>query len=150
MGDSLPSEQIGTFHWIKLALTSATTIKWLVLLVLGAGTVTNQSVQNAAVGLLPAWGSEESLPIPDGQVSAPTADAVGDAFRAQVKQSIRSLNAAVNANTSSINSVRNYSGALHDQVGIRVDALEDQLSASDARNYENLQAQMDVIKELVN
>ena len=95
-------------------------------------------------------GGEETLPIPDGQLITPEEDAANDVFRAQVRQSIQAINAAVNANTSAIESTRRYSGTLNDQTDLRVDQLEDMLNQSDATNFEALQLQMDTIKKLVN
>lgn len=75
MGDeALPTEKIGAFHWVKLGLTSATTIKWIVLLVLGAGTLTNEAVQNTAADLV-GWAEteEEDSTIPEGETVVPAA-----------------------------------------------------------------------------
>ena len=95
-------------------------------------------------------GDEAILPIPDGQLVTPDEDAANNVFRAQVRQSLQAINAAVNANTSSIESVRRYSGTLNDQTDLRVDTLEDMLNQSDKSNFEALQLQMDTIKKLVN
>ena len=97
-----PANQIGAFHWVKLGLTSATTIKWIVVLVLGAGTLTNETVQNAASELVNWSPVEEPLPIPEGETVVP--DVVG--INPQVRQSLRSMNSAVNAHKGELAALR--------------------------------------------
>jgi hypothetical protein len=129
-----------------------TNIKTVILLssMLGFGTLYgNVDAVNTAVNNL-IGNNEEALPIPDGQLTTPDPEATESAFRAQVRQSLEALTRAVNANTSAVESTRAYSGALSGEVDKRVDSLEDQLNASDARNFESLQQQLTEIKKLVN
>ncbi len=104
MGDEeLPADKIGAFHWVKLMLTSATTLKWLIVLILGTGTVTNSAVQETVMNALPGdWGEEEeSLPIPDGETTLPA-----PGINPEVRQSLNALNRAVNTQAGEIQSLK--------------------------------------------
>ncbi len=136
MSETLPAEKIGAFHWVKLALTSVTTIKWLIVLLIG-GAATNSDVQGLAKDILPSWGQTETLPIPDGQLTTPTIDATADSFRAQVRQSLAAMNKAINTNTAK-------NAALEK----RVDSTDNRIDQAEATNFSP--AEISNIRELVN
>ena len=112
MGDEeLPVENIGTFHWLKLFLTSAATIKWIIIgsmSVLGLGTVTNPVVQEKVMSLLDPVVEEKPLPIPAGYVPrAPVATGPDfSAFHAQVKQSLAAMKIAIDSHTAQLTQLR--------------------------------------------
>jgi hypothetical protein len=114
-------EKIGFIHWMRLLLTNAATIKWLIIggmSILGVGTVTNPMVQEKAVTIfetVTGTAEPEILPVPEGEVP-PTPVAVRDdsAFHAQVRQSLAAMKQAIDNNKAGIIII-----------GLDIDELED-------------------------
>jgi len=141
--EELPVDKIGTFHWFKLFLTSAATIKWLIIgsmSLLGLGTVTNPAVQEKVMNLIDPVVKEEPLPIPAGYVPlAPTAAGPDhSAFHAQVRQSLASIKIAIDSHTAQLTQLR-----------ATVVEVEIQLAKESAYQDLQLDDRITVIEELV-
>jgi hypothetical protein len=95
------------FHWVKLLITSAPLLKGLAVILItfmGLGTATNPMIQEQ---LAAVFESEPPLPIPVGQVPpAPTVSPDDSAFKAQVRQSLTAINAAVNQQSAQIEALK--------------------------------------------
>jgi hypothetical protein len=129
MTEELPAEKIGAFHWVKLMLTSATTIKWLVVLILGAGTVTNSAVQEQVMSVFET--SEEVPPIPAGETTVPEAPGINPL----VTQSLNAMDRKLGTHDAEILSLKEDLFELEqrrtaesdrddDQLGTRIQTLE--------------------------
>ena len=125
---------------MKLALTSATTIKWLVMLVLGAGAVTNATVQDTLQEMLPSWGQDESLPIPEGEVVAPSTSVnqADDAFRAQLTQSLHSMKRLLDKHSGEIK-----------VLALEIDEMEERVEAESDAGDLKLDERLTHVEELV-
>jgi hypothetical protein len=99
-----PTQMSRFYHWVKMGLTSAGTIKWIVFLLAGTGAATNATVQEMLVDNLPSWGdaTEVVVPIPTGQTVVPQPAGINP----QVILSLQSLQAAVDQHTAALLAVK--------------------------------------------
>ena len=98
------------FHWVKLLITSAPLLKGLAVILItfmGLGTATNPMIQERLASVFESQPIEPPLPIPVGQVPpAPTVSPDNSAFKAQVRQSLTAINAAVNQQSAQIEALK--------------------------------------------
>ena len=96
------------FHWVKLLITSAPLLKGLAVILItfmGFGTATNPMIQEQLASVFES--EPVTLPIPVGQVPpAPTVSPDDSAFKAQVRQSLTAINAAVNQQSAQIEALK--------------------------------------------
>ena len=120
-----PARMSRFFHWCKLGFSSIGPIKWLVLLVLGAGTATNEAIQNTVMDAL----TSEPLPIPAGETVVP------NTISPELRQSLNSMDRKLGTHDAEILSLKQDIFELEqrrtaesdrddDQLGTRIQTLE--------------------------
>lgn len=119
------------YHWVKLGFSSIGPIKWIILLVLGTGTATNESVQSTVTELFES--EPATLPIPEGETVLPP-----PGINPEVRQSLGALNSAVNKQASQIKAL---------QIELR-ELEERRMEQSDAKDLK-LDARLTEIEGLV-